>query len=101
MGISSSQFCGTYSLPSLDIPKDKDLNKMIFGRQIDHLKKIREWLAQPNLKKAWLSQKRQSFAAAMREFKDLYQPKEWYTRTKPKGMSPNYYDDGIEVFYID
>lgn len=88
----------TYSIPSLGIPTDKELNAMPFGRQIEYIRRIQAW--QEGKKKAYVSQKRQSFAKAIKEFKDLYQPSEWYTRTKPKNKSPNYYDDGIEIYYI-
>jgi len=95
--MNSIYYVGTYNLPSLDIPKDRDLNKMVFGRQIEYIKKIHEW--KKGAKKVYLSQKRQTFSKAIKEFKNLHKPKNWFTPTKNKKDSPNYWDDGIEVYY--
>lgn len=89
---------GIYKLPEeLKLPKDKDLNAMPFGRQLEHIKVIKKW--KETAMSVLISQKKQSFAKAMKEFKDLYLPTYWFTSAVSKKDSPNYYHDSFEVFY--
>lgn len=75
-----------------DVPKD--FHKLPFGRQIDHWKKIREF--QANAKSTHVSQKRQNWRKAIKEFKDLYCVDEFYTKFH---AGEHYWDDSFEVWY--
>ncbi|WP_138437930.1 hypothetical protein [Marinobacter shengliensis] len=63
-----------------------------FGRKIDIFRALKEWRQDPQTKSAWLSQKRKSFATALREFKDLYDAKEYFAE-----FGKN--DDSFQIFY--
>jgi hypothetical protein len=56
--------------------------------------KLREWMK--DAKDTYISQKRKTNAAALKEFKSLYEPSEWYCSFYD---SPNYRDDSFQVFF--
>ena len=78
------------------LPKLEDFHKIIFGRQIELFPKLNEF--KERAKHTWICQKRRSNAAAIREFKDLYRPKEWLAEYHD---DPNYRDDGFQVWYVE
>jgi hypothetical protein len=45
-----------------------------------------------------VSAKRRSYAAALREFKALYRPSQWYCVTRE---GPMFKDDSIQVWYLN
>lgn len=73
---------------------DKQYDALPFGRQIEYAKKIEAFKA--SAKSVHISQKRKSHAAAWKEFKELYNPTEWFT-TYLDG--PTARDDSFEVWY--
>lgn len=84
-----------FNLPSLQL-KEKDFNILPFGRQIEYFKKIEEW--KKAAKRIHISQKRCSTAKALKEFKDLYRPTEYFF---VDNQTANYKDDSIEIWYKD
>lgn len=82
-----------FKLPFLGIT-DKQYSAMPFGRQIEYRREIEAWKA--GAKVVHISQKRRTSAAAMKEFRGLYQPKEYFTTFSDQ---PNYRDDSFVVFY--
>ncbi len=72
------------------IPLTND--KLPFGRKIDVYRELKAWKQDAQTKSTWISQKRKSLATALREFRDLYSPKEFYAE-----FGKN--DDSFEVFY--
>lgn len=77
---------------------DIEFNKLPFGRQIEYFRKLEEFKSSPETKKTWVSQKRKTTSKAIKEFKQLYQPKEFYLVVN---NSENYRDDSFEIFYRD
>lgn len=75
-----------------NVPKDFD--KAPFGRQIEHLRTIQDFKA--SAKVVHISQKRKTSAAAIKEFKDLYQPSEFYCEFHD---SADCRDDSFPVYY--
>jgi hypothetical protein len=73
-----------------------EFNKLSFGRQIEYFNLIEKFKQSPETKKVWFSQKRISNSKALKEFKKLYQPKEFYYSTHD---SQNHKDDSFEIFY--
>lgn len=73
---------------------DKQYDTLPFGRQIEFAKKIEAFKAKA--KTVHISQKRKTHAAAWKEFKELYQPVEWFT-TYLDGTNAR--DDSFEVWY--
>ncbi|WP_372997482.1 hypothetical protein [Marinobacter sp.] len=67
-------------------------NRVPLGHQMDAMRALKTWKEDEKTRKAWISQKRKSFTAALREFRDLYEAKEYY-------MAFGKHDDSIEVFY--
>jgi len=67
-------------------------DKVPFGRKIDTMHALKAWKQSGETRSAWISQKRRSLAAALREFRDLYQAKEYYAE-----FGKN--DDTFEIFY--
>lgn len=65
-----------------------------FGRYIDFSKQLKDWRSQPCVKRTTISQKRKSLTAAISEFRDLYNVKEYYA-----SFGKN--DDSFEVYYIE
>ncbi len=82
-----------FKIPSLGIT-DKQLAALPFGRQLEHLRAIAEW--KKGAKSVYISQKRRSTAAAIKEFRSLYSPSEWYFEDSAKD---GYRDDSFQVFY--
>lgn len=82
-----------FKMPSLGI-KDKALAALPFGRQIEYLKKIQEWLK--DAKSIHISQKRVSYTKAIKEAIDLYDVKEYYCKFYSGEF---YFDDSFEFFY--
>ena len=80
------------------IPKDAAFywnnNGSGFTKQLEIRKAITAFCEQPGIKKIWLSRKRKSTAAAMKEFKDLYGPKNYFSQFMDG-------DDVFEVFYTE
>lgn len=81
-----------YNLKKL--PKPVELAGMSFGRQIEHLRAIREFCA--TAKSGWVSQKRKASAIAIREFCKLNDVKEFYCEFYDDSQ---YWDDTFEIFY--
>jgi hypothetical protein len=74
-----------------------DLFSMPFGRQIEYHKVLHGFINNPETKKTYLSQKRQSYKKAIKEFVKLYEPKSYYI---PKfNSSSNCFDDSFVVYY--
>lgn len=73
---------------------DTAYNNLPFGRRLEYAKKIQEFKL--NAKSVHISQKRRSHAAVWKEFKELYQPTEWYVQYED---SPNIRDDSFQVWY--
>jgi len=68
---------------------------MIFGRQLDYRNQIADYIKTAD--QIYLSQKRQSYKAAIKHFKALYSPTSYYI---PKiNCDPNYYDDSFLVYF--
>lgn len=63
-----------------------------FRQRISLEKRLKEWRNSPSTKRCWASKKRQSIAKALREFKDLYDAKEFCT-----SFGEN--DDSFEILY--
>ena len=76
------------------MPKDTEYNRMSFGRQIDYRNKIAEF--QKTAKKGHISAKGKSMAAGFKEFKKLYQAKQWYYIDRD---ASHWHDDSTEVWY--
>lgn len=89
--IRQTKYC--FNLPSIGI-KEKYFNILPFGLQIDYLKKIEDWKKQA--KSIYISQKSRSTAKAIKEFKDLYRPTEYFFVDR---QTANYRDDSIEIWY--
>jgi hypothetical protein len=68
---------------------------MIFGRQLEFRHKIAEFKA--SAKSTWLSQKRQSWRKALKEFKALHNPTEYYASFSAN--KPDHWDDTFEIWY--
>ena len=73
----------------------KAFNAAPFGRQIEYFETFREFKSN-NSKSIWLSQKRRSTQAALKEFLTLYEPAEFYTMIV---SGCEYRDDSFEVWY--
>lgn len=84
-----------FVLPQLGL-KDKEYNGMVFGRQIEYARIIRDWKDDPKTKTVHISMKRRSFAKALKEFKDLYKPTAWYVGYWDLA---DYRDDAVEFFF--
>ena len=65
-----------------------------FTKQMEIRKAITAFCEQPGIKKVWLSRKRKSTTAAIKEFKDLYSPKNYFSQFMDA-------DDSFEVFYTE
>lgn len=65
-----------------------------FSKQLGIRKAIAVFCEQPGIKKVWLSRKRKSTTAALKEFKDLYAPKNFYSMFEE-------FDDVFEMFYME
>ncbi len=80
------------------IPKDAasywNNNGSGFTKQLEIRKAITAFCEQPGIKKVWLSRKRKSTTAALKEFKDLYAPKNFYSMFEE-------FDDVFEMFYME
>lgn len=80
------------------IPKYADIywnnNSPSFTKQLEIRKAIFEFCEQPGIKKVWLSRKRKSTTSALKEFKALYGPKNYFSQFMDG-------DDSFEVFYIE
>ena len=78
------------------IPKDAAIywnnNGSGFGKQLEIRKSITEFCTQSGIKTVWLSRKRKSTAAALKEFKALYNPNSFFSQFMDG-------DDSFEVFY--
>ena len=84
-----------FNLPTLGI-KDKDFNTLPFGQQLEYFRKIEEY--KKSAKSVHISQKHRSTSKALKEFKDLYQPKSFFCKNTEGEW---YKDDSIEVFYTE
>ena len=76
------------------LPKDSDYIKLSFGRQIEYRRKIQEF--QDAAKSTHLSQKRQTYSKAIKEFLALNDVTEYYTTFH---ASKDCFDDSFEVWY--
>jgi hypothetical protein len=65
-----------------------------FTQQLEIRKAITEFCDQPGIKRIWLSRKRQSLTAAIKEFKELYGPKNYFSQFMDG-------DDSFEMFYTE
>jgi hypothetical protein len=82
-----------FHLPSIGI-KEKHFNILPFGRQLEYFKAIELW--KKEAKTTYVNQKCRSTSKAICEFKDLYQPKEYFYIDRE---TANYRDDSIEIYY--
>ncbi len=73
---------------------DSAYNQLPFGRQLEFAKKIEEFKA--SAKTVHISQKRRSHASAWKEFKELYNPTEWFAQYED---SSNVRDDSFQIWY--
>jgi hypothetical protein len=73
---------------------DSEFNRLPFGRQIEHVSKIRAF--QERAKKTHLSQKRQTYAKAIKEFCQLNNVTEYYCKFN---CSNTCKDDSFEFWY--
>ena len=80
------------------IPKNAaiywNVNGSSFNKQMEIRNAITAFCEQPGIKKVWLSRKRKSTTAAIKEFKDLYSPKNYFSQFMDA-------DDSFEVFYTE
>ena len=80
------------------IPKDAAIylnnNGSGFSKQLEIRKAITAFCEQPGIKKVWLSRKRKSTTSAMKEFKDLYRPQNYFSQFMDG-------DDSFEVFFTE
>lgn len=72
----------------------KNFLNLSFGRQVEYLRIVKEFKETAN--SVHISIKRRTAAAALKEFKELYQPTEYYARFYD---SNDCRDDSVEVFY--
>lgn len=68
---------------------------MIFGRQLEYRNHIADYTK--SAKQIHLSQKRQTYKKAIKEFVALYNPTSYYIPVI--NCDPNYYDDSFVVYY--
>jgi hypothetical protein len=85
-----------YKFKLKGFPSEAEFKAMPFGRRIEWFQKIEQF--KKEAKVAGVSQKRQPYAKAIREFVKLYRPTEYFTSFY---SSPDYWDDGFEVWYKD
>ncbi len=76
------------------LPKERDYNAMPWGRQLEYRKAIEAFKA--TAKVTHLSQKRQTYAKAIREAIDLLGAAEYYCEFH---CSPTCKDDSFEFWY--
>lgn len=80
------------------IPKNAaiywNVNGSSYNKQMEIRKAITAFCEQPGIKKVWLSRKRQSTTAALKEFKADYAPKNYFSQFMDG-------DDSFEVFYTE
>jgi hypothetical protein len=76
---------------------EKAYLSLSFGRRLEYTRKILQFCE--SAEQVYLSQKNQTFAKAIAEFKKLYKPKQWYVSAHSKEKTPNYYDDSFVVYY--
>ena len=88
-----SDYTVKFKLPFLGIT-DKQYAALPFGRRIEVDRKIADW--KKSAESTWLSQKRKSATKAISEFKDLYEPEEWFCKYM---ALPDRRDDTFEMFY--
>lgn len=84
-----------HNLPS--IPRDAKVYFNMssgFTKQLEIRKQVKAFCEQPGIKTVWLSRKRISTTKAMKEFKDLYDPKNFYSMFGEG-------DDSFEMFYTE
>lgn len=79
------------------MPKDTDFNGMIFGRQIEWFKKIEQFKNES--KSSHISQKRQSYSTAIRDFIKLNNVTEYYCCFFPKTKNAQGWDDSFQIWY--
>jgi hypothetical protein len=77
------------------MPTEREYNAMPFGRQLDHRHTLATFKA--TAKSTHLSQKRQTYAKALKEFIALNDVTEYFNAA-PKG-SWDSHDDSFEVWY--
>lgn len=70
--------------------------RFTFAELVEHRARIEAFKARATC--VHISAKRRSYAAAMREFKALYEPAEWFCVTRE---GPHYKDDSIAVWYLN
>ncbi|WP_347990248.1 hypothetical protein [Methylomonas sp. AM2-LC] len=91
-----------HNLKSIPKPKDAVVfwnnNGAGFPKKIEIQNSINAFCNQTGIKSVWVSTKRCSPESAIREFKKLYQPLEFFAMTKRGTM---YEEDSMQVFYID
>lgn len=74
-----------------------DYYSLHFGRQLDFSKDLQNY--KNTAKQIYLSQKGRSHTKAMKEFKALYKPKNYFV--PPFACDPNRYDDSFLVYYTN
>lgn len=95
-GPSSNDKIRKYRFNDKSFPKPEALRVMVFGRQIEYIRKIQAFKTQPGVKSNHISQKRQTYTKAIKEFIDLYNVDEYYCDFH---CNSNVKDDSFEVWY--
>jgi len=72
----------------------KEYNALPFGRQIEYRRKIQEF--QATAKSGWVGMKRKKRKAAVKEFLELHDAKQYYYACSD---GPNVRDDSFEIWY--
>ena len=72
-------------------PQGTDYGRYLTERQAFY-EDLEEWKRSSKTKKTWISLKGQSLPKAMKEFRDLYDPTEWYSRIDTR-------DHSAEIWY--
>jgi hypothetical protein len=78
------------------IPKNADIYFNMssgFSKQLEIRKQVKAFCELPGIKTVWLSRKRVSTTKAIKEFKALYEPKNFYAMFDEL-------DDTFEMFYM-
>ena len=91
---NSEGFSHAVSIDALD---SNEFFKASFGRQLNDLKRVREWKASQGVKTDHVGAKGKSTMAAVKKWVKEVKPTEFYARWKQD--SSNYKDDSVEIFY--
>ena len=71
-----------------------EANARSFSDRIDASRKLDAWKASGKTKSVWLSKKRRPLSDVMKEFRELYRPRTYFSMFRQG-------DDSFEVFFQD